>query len=77
MQKQDPNQVSQVIKDGGSQTDLNNVPGLTPEVRALIADMYKAAADCYRGKKDVKFNDDRADFVRGDRPTGPGSNAPQ
>jgi uncharacterized protein RhaS with RHS repeats len=68
--------VSNVIKAKGTQADLNAVPGLTPELKEMIGAMYDSAADCFRGKRDVTFNEERAKFLRGQRSTGPGSNLP-
>jgi len=65
--------VSNVIKAGGSQADLGKVPGLTPELRALIGALYQMAADCMesKGRKDTRFNEERAKFLRGERPNAP------
>jgi hypothetical protein len=63
---------SEVMKSGGSQDDLNNISGMTPEMRKMLADMYQAAADCFGGKKN-DFNRERAKFMRGERPNGPGT----
>ena len=69
--------VSTVSLRGGSQADLNSIPGLTPAMRNLIAAMYDAAAACAESKgKNGAHNRERARFLRGDRSTGPGGNPP-
>jgi RHS repeat-associated protein len=62
--------VNNVIRNGGDQGDLNNIPGLTPAMRQLIAALYNAAADCFesRGRQNSDYNRKRACFVLGDCP---------
>jgi RHS repeat-associated protein len=68
---------STVSLAGGPQAALNNIPGLTKEMRNLIANMYDAAAACAESKGiSGAHNRERARFLRGDRPTGPGPNIP-
>jgi hypothetical protein len=67
--------VSTISLRGGSQADLNNIPGLTTEMRNLIAAVYEAAAACAESKgRSGAHNRERAGFLRGNRPSGPGSN---
>lgn len=67
------NKASDVIKAGGSQADLNAIPGMQDGIRQLLADMYEAAADCNPSNPNSWFNRERARFLRGERSTGPGS----
>jgi len=65
--------VDKVIKAKGTQGDLNSIPGLTEELRTMLAEMYQTAADCHRGSvPSVKYNEERAKFLRGTRLNGPG-----
>jgi len=65
--------VSDVILKGGTQADLNKVPGLTPDLKAMIAAMYDQARLCYPNKNQT-HNENRAKFVRGEIDVGPGGN---
>jgi RHS repeat-associated protein len=64
--------VVDVIVAKGSQGDLNGVPGLTPELKSMITEMYKAAVDCYSSRRDNTYNEERLKFLKGERPFGPG-----
>ena len=70
--------VGKVIIDGGTQSDLNAIPGMTPQMRQMFADMYNAAADCTdkRGRGgNSEYNRKRACFLLGNCPN-PGPNHP-